>query len=167
MIPVFLIGYMGSGKSTIGKELSKMMGLSFFDLDVLIEEEIDMTIAELFHEKGEDFFRKKEHDILTNYNFNSCSIIATGGGAPCFFDNQYFMNSIGYTIYLKISCHELTNRLKRDQKRPLLYNQKLNLKEFVSQQISERKKYYENSHSIIESDNILISQVQEIVNQIR
>ncbi len=166
MMPVFLIGYMGSGKSTIGYELSKIMGLSFLDLDVLVEDEIGMSIAEVFHRKGEFFFRKKERDILTNYNFNSSSIIATGGGTPCFFDNQYFMNSCGYTIYLKISCHELTNRLKGDEKRPLLYDQKMNLKKFICRQIAQREQYYANSHSIIESDNILISQVQKIVNQI-
>ena len=166
MMPVFLIGYMGSGKSTIGYELSKIMGLPFLDLDLLIEEEIGMSIAEVFHVKGEGFFRKKERDILTKYNFNSSSIIATGGGTPCFFGNLYFMKSLGYTIYLKISCHELANRLKRDRKRPLLYNKKMNLKNFICQQLSEREHYYASSCSIIESDNILISQVQKIVNQI-
>jgi len=167
MTPVFLIGYMGSGKSTIGYELSKMMKCSFLDLDLLIEEKVGMSISDMFDQKGEFFFREKERDVLTNYNFSSRSIIATGGGTPCFFGNQNFMNSIGHTIYLKISYHALVNRLKDDKKRPLLYNQKLKLEEFVFKEISERAEYYENSHYVIESDNILISQVQEIINKIR
>ena len=167
MMPVFLIGYMGSGKSTIGYELSKMIKCSFFDLDLLIEEEMGMSVSDVFDQKGEFFFREKERDVLTNYDFSSRSIIATGGGTPCFFGNQNFMNSVGHTIYLKISCHELVNRLKGDKKRPLLYNQKLNLEEFIFQEISERAQYYEKSHYVIESDNILISQVQEIINKIK
>lgn len=166
MMPVFLIGYMGSGKSTIAYELSKMMQLSFLDLDTLIEKEIGRSISDIFSVQGERFFRNKEHYILTNYNFTPYSIIATGGGTPCFFDNQNFMNSIGHTIYLKISFNELMSRLIIDKKRPLLHDKKINLKEFVSRQISEREQYYEKSHYIIESDNISADEVQKIINTI-
>ena len=78
-MPVFLIGYMGSGKSTIGYELSKMIKCSFFDLDVLIEEEMGMSVSDVFDQKGQFFFREKEHDVLTNYNFSSRSIMDSGG----------------------------------------------------------------------------------------
>ena len=165
-MPVFLIGYMGSGKSTIGASLSQFMNLDFIDLDILIEKKISMSIDQIFSQKGEDFFRKKEHKILTNYSFKSNSIVAVGGGTPCFYDNHDFMKSIGHTIYLKVSCDELASRLQLDRKRPLLFNNKLNLKDFIHLEINHREEYYQMSNYVIESDSILINQVQKIVNKI-
>ena len=157
MMPVFLIGYMGSGKSTIAYELSKMMQLSFLDLDTLIEKEIGRSISDIFSVQGERFFRNKEHYILTNYNFTPYSIIATGGGTPCFFDNQNFMNSIGHTIYLKISFNELMSRLIIDKKRPLLHDKKINLKKiyslFLQQQERARKSFFNHLKKLFHKVN--------------
>jgi len=163
---VFLLGYMGSGKSTIGAGLSKIMNLDFIDLDILINKNTKMSIHQIFSQKGEDFFRKKEHEILTNYRFKSNSIVAVGGGTPCFYGNHDFMKSIGKTIYLKVSSNELVSRLKLDKKRPLLFNNKLNLKDFIDLEINHREEYYRMSNYILESDNILINQVEKIVNKI-
>ena len=163
---VFLIGYMGSGKSTIGNGLSAIMNIPFFDLDSVIEKKIGMTIHNIFREKGEYFFREQEHSILTNLNLDNKSIIAAGGGTPCFFDNHNFMKKMGSTVYLKVTPNELCNRLQLDDKRPLLFNNKLNLKDFVHEQLIEREKYYQMSDYTIESDNISINQVHELVNKI-
>jgi shikimate kinase len=163
---VFLIGYMGSGKSTIGNGLSVIMNIPFFDLDSVIEKKIGMTIHNIFREKGEHFFREQEHSILTNLNLDNKSIIAAGGGTPCFFDNHNFMKKMGSTVYLKVTPNELCNRLQLDDKRPLLFNNKLNLKDFVHEQLFERDKYYQMSDYTIESDNISINQVHELVNKI-
>ena len=96
---VFLIGYMGSGKSTIGNGLSAIMNIPFFDLDSVIEKKIGMNIHTMFREKGEHCFREKEHSILTSLNLDNKSIIAAGGGTPCFFDNHNFMKKLGSTVY--------------------------------------------------------------------
>ena len=99
---VFLIGYMGSGKSTIGNGLSVIMNIPFFDLDSGIEKQTGFTIDNMFQEKGEYFFREQDHSILTNLNLDNKSIIAAGGGTPCFFDNHNFMKKMGSTVYLKV-----------------------------------------------------------------
>ena len=163
---VFLIGYMCSGKSTIGNGLSTIMNIPFFDLDSMIEKQTGFTIDNIFQEKGEHFFREQEHSILTNLNLDSKSIIAAGGGTPCFFDNHNFMKKMGSTVYLKVTPNELCNRLQLDDKRPLLFNNKLNLKDFINKQLLEREKYYQMSNYTIESDSISINQVHELVNKI-
>mgnify|MGYP001162264442 CR=1 FL=1 len=163
---VFLIGYMGSGKSNIGRKLSKIMDIPFIDLDSLIEKKLGVSIHNIFREKGERFFREQEHATLLNLPCVNKSIIASGGGTPCFFDNHNFMKTIGSTIYLKVTTDELCNRLQLDDKRPLLFNNKLNLKDFVNNQLLDREKYYQMSDYIIESDNISINQVHELVNKI-
>ena len=165
-MPVFLIGYMGSGKSTIGSSVSQIINTPFIDLDDLIEKEYKMKICEIFNQKGESFFRAKEHYILHNYDFPLHSLVAVGGGLPCFFDNHNFIKSIGQTIYLKVSNRELFKRLQLDKKRPLLFNNKLNLQDFINQQVDIRKKYYEMSDYIIDSDNISTDQVCKMINKI-
>ena len=160
---VFLIGYMGSGKSTIGNGLSAIMNIPFFDLDSVIEKQTGFTIDNMFQEKGEHFFREQEHSILTNLKLDSKSIIAAGGGTPCFFDNHNFMKEMGSTVYLKVTPNELYNRLQLDDKRPLLFNNKLNLKDFVREHLSIREKEYLLSDHIIESDNISIDDVRQII----
>ena len=165
-MPVFLIGYMGSGKSTVGRELAKYMDVDFIDIDKLIEKEFGAPIFDIFNDKGESFFREKEHSILTSFNFPSKSIIATGGGTPCFFDNLNFMKQKGSTLYLKLTPNELYQRLKFQNDRPLLYNNKLNLRDFINMQLSERQEYYHMSHYTIESDDIKIDELFKLVNKI-
>ena len=163
-MPFFLIGYMGCGKSTIGKKVSDRLGIPFLDLDLLIEKEIGMNISDIFSKKGEGFFREKEKYVLNNYVFKSNVIVAVGGGTPCFYNNHSFMKAKGITIQLKVSTDELVNRLQLDDKRPLLFNNKLNLKDFVISNLSMREKEYMKSHYIIESDNISINDICKVIN---
>ena len=164
-MPIFLIGYMGSGKSTIGNDLSQIMNAPFVDLDTLIEQELGLDICDIFHQNGEYFFRKQEQYYLTSFNYTQNMIVAVGGGTPCFFDNMHFMNTIGMTIYLKVSYEELINRLQFSNSRPMLFKKQVNLQDLVKEQLIEREKYYQKSQYVIESDIISIEQVSQLLKQ--
>ena len=96
---IFLIGYMGAGKTTVGKVLSRQLGLSFVDLDHYIEGRYHKTVGQLFAEKGEEAFREIERRMLREVAAFENVLISTGGGTPCFFDNMEFMNAYGTTVY--------------------------------------------------------------------
>ena len=160
---VFLLGYMGSGKTTLGQKTASTMSVPFLDLDELITLETGMSINDLFAQKGEVVFREIEHSVLHNYSFKKNTIVATGGGTPCFYDNHDFMKSIGVTIYLKVSVTELTNRLQLSHERPLLYNNTLNLHDFIIQNLHKREHEYSMSDYIIDSDNISVNEIKNII----
>ena len=164
---IFLIGYMGSGKSILGKQVSIDLQRPFWDLDDMIQEKLNMSIFEIFNQKGEDFFRKIEHEILIKHNFESDAIIATGGGTPCFFDNHNFMKSIGNTIYLKVSPEELYKRLQKTNNRPLLFNNKLNLNQFIQDNLMSRVSCYSESDFTLDSDNILAEELSDLIRKIK
>ena len=102
MIRIFLIGYMGAGKTTLGKAFAREMGLTFVDLDWYIEERFHKTIRQLFTEMGEDGFRELEKRMLHEVADFENVVISTGGGTPCFFDNMEFMNSKGSVVFLDV-----------------------------------------------------------------
>ena len=108
---VFLVGYMGAGKTTVGKELAKLAGLSFIDLDYYIEGRYHKAVSQIFAERGEEAFREIERNMLHEVAEFEDVLISTGGGAPCFFNNMEFMNASGTTVYLKVSVEELAKRL--------------------------------------------------------
>jgi len=145
---IVLIGYMGSGKSVVGRQLALSLGFEFKDLDTVIEIEEGKTITQLFSEKGEIYFRKKERMVLESIIGSKKNIVlATGGGTPCFGDTiqllVYKENVI--TIYLKTSIATLTNRLFPEiTKRPLLSHieTKEVLHDFISKHLFERSYYY-------------------------
>lgn len=118
---IFLIGYMGSGKTTLGKAYARAMQLQFIDLDWYIEERFHKTVQELFDERKEDGFREIERNMLHEVAEFENVIIACGGGTPCFFDNMEYMNGKGETVFLDASPEVLFRRLKiAKSKRPLL-----------------------------------------------
>lgn len=118
---IFLIGYMGSGKTTLGKAYARAMQLQFIDLDWYIEERFHKTVQELFEERKEDGFREIERNMLHEVAEFEDVIIACGGGTPCFFDNMEYMNGKGETVFLDASLEVLFRRLKiAKSKRPLL-----------------------------------------------
>ena len=120
---IIIIGYMGSGKTTVGHALSQELGLPFYDLDWYIETRMHRTVKQIFDEKGEEGFRKIEHNLLHEVAEFEDVIISCGGGTPCFFDNIDYINRQGETVYLKCTTDVLYKHLKMGKTvRPLLLN---------------------------------------------
>lgn len=144
MQPIFLIGYMGSGKTTLGRALGRRLGLQFIDLDSYIESRFMRTVAQLFEERGEAEFRRIEREMLHEVAEMENVVVACGGGTPCFFDNVEYMNSRGITVMLEASEERLFTRLARNRrKRPLikdLDNESLRL--FITRNMEKRMPFY-------------------------
>lgn len=153
---VYLIGYMGSGKSSMGKKLAARMGYSFLDLDRIIEEEEQRSISEIFTEKGEAAFRMMERLALHSTFDKENIVVSTGGGAPVFFDNMEMMNKNGICIYLKADPDVLVSRLIRHQHlRPIIAS--LNPEEllgFIHEQLEKRAPFYEKAKMHIEAKDL-------------
>ena len=121
MVRIFLTGYMGAGKTTLGKAFARKMNVPFVDLDWYIEERFHKTVGELFTERGETGFRELERNMLHEVSEFENVVISTGGGAPCFFDNMEFMNRVGKTVFLDVHPDVLFRRLRiAKQQRPIL-----------------------------------------------
>jgi shikimate kinase len=155
---VILIGYMGSGKSAIGKKVARKSKMNILDLDDYIEENEKMTVSEIFEKKGEVYFRNKEREYLKELLESQKSrIISLGGGTPCYGDNMdLILNATPYVFYLKASIETLLKRLKKGKShRPLIKDIKDDdLPEFVGKHLFERNFYYMRSHYIINVDDI-------------
>jgi shikimate kinase len=161
---VFLLGYMGSGKTTAGKKLAKALNLDFFDLDEVIEQQQKMSVNEIFDNFGEEKFRWLERNALKKTIITlSQGVIATGGGTPCFMNNIQLMNNSGITVYLKLNEKALFDRLINAKKtRPLIksFSEK-ELENFILSQLSKRKDYYEQSKLIVDGVNLDIISLAE------
>jgi shikimate kinase len=152
---IFLIGFMGSGKSTLGVKLARIIHYSFVDMDALIEETAGMTIPGIFRELGEEVFRKWEHDILLELCSKDKVVISTGGGAPCHNDMMQLMNDHGTTVYLKLSPEALKNRLLNSRtERPLIKGKTEDeLIDYIQSTLTEREFYYtQANHSVDGAD---------------
>ena len=154
---IFLIGYMGCGKSTIGKRLARLLSLSFIDLDAHIQSKYHKTIAELFAEKGEEQFRRIERLALLEVADFEDVLISTGGGAPCFFDNMEVMNRVGVTVYIQAEPEELATRLLASKTvRPILSSKKPEeLVPFIRKHLTERERYYNKAQIIFPTDHMI------------
>jgi shikimate kinase len=153
MTRIFLIGYMGAGKTTIGNALAEAMNLRFVDVDAYIETRYRKSIGQLFAEKDESGFREIESAILKEVSDFENVIISTGGGAPCFFDNMSLMNEKGTTLYLKASPETLTKRLNKcKDKRPLIKDKsESELLNFISEALNNREPFYNRASVIFET----------------
>jgi shikimate kinase len=145
--PIYLTGYMGSGKSTFGRLLARELNWGFIDLDKYIEEQEKMSISEIFARHGEEKFREIERQAVHESTSFGKTVIATGGGVPCHFDNMEIMNNHGFTIYLKVSPPALADRLMpgREQRPLIAGKNKEELLEFISGSLKQRAPYYEQS----------------------
>ena len=141
---IFLIGFMGSGKTTIGPGLAEKLGYTFVDQDELIEKHYNMTVSEVFAKHGEPKFRETEQQVLSDIVASDNLVISTGGGAPCFFNNMEFMNSHGLTVYLEAEPVTLMQRLRAStDSRPLLKGKtEEELLHFIAGKLEERNKFY-------------------------
>ena len=156
---VFLVGYMGAGKTTVGKELAKLAGLSFIDLDYYIEGRYHKAVSQIFAERGEEAFREIERNMLHEVAEFEDVLISTGGGAPCFFDNMEFMNASGTTVYLKVSVEELAKRLE------LKGRSGEELRAFIAESLEKRNPFYTKASITFDAEKMLTeSDVHDISN---
>lgn len=148
MIRIILIGYMGAGKTTIGKALAKALGVTFYDLDWYIETRMRRTVKQIFDSEGEDGFRRIEHNMLHEVAEFENVVLSCGGGTPCFFDNIEYMNRQGPVVYLKASPEVLYEHLKMGKSvRPLLLNKTPEqVREFIEEQLAYREQFYLKAH---------------------
>ena len=160
---IVLIGYMGSGKSTVGKELAKKLNFNFLDLDNYIENKYNSTISDIFDIQGEIYFRKIESECVREIcKKNENIIFSLGGGTPCYGNIMtYLLNSSVISVYLKGSISTIFKRLLIDKnKRPLISNiDELDLKEFIAKHLFERSKFYNKADHIISIDSFTTKQL--------
>lgn len=142
---VYLIGFMGSGKSRTGKRIASLLGYGFADLDEMVEQEAGMAVSMIFNTYGEEWFREKEREVLHTTAGIDDFVIACGGGTPCFYDNMDFMNKKGITLYLEMGASELASRLKSSgNARPLIRDIPGDeLIQWIENKLSGRVEYYE------------------------
>ena len=174
MTRIFLIGYMGAGKTTLGRPLAQKLGAAFCDLDECIEEHYGKTISEIFAEKGEDAFRTIERNILQEVVKLENVVISCGGGTPCFFDNMEMMNACGETVFLSASPAVLKEHLLMGKnKRPLIQGKNPEeLENFVRQSLQGRLSFYQKAKNVINievihTDEEIQSYVSQIVEMVR
>ena len=162
---ILLTGFMGAGKTTVGKKLAKRLGYFFIDTDREIEKEQGCSITEIFKYGGEECFRDLETDILLKLQTKQNLVIATGGGMVLRDENRNLMDSLGTRVYLKVELQELMRRLKKDKKRPLL--QKSKPEEHILEMLQQRKSIYEEAECIIDTTDLSPHQmVTEIIRKI-
>jgi shikimate kinase len=156
---IYLVGFMGSGKTHWGKLLSRHLSMPFYDLDEEIALIEKLSVQQIFHEKGEEYFRVKEQEVLEALTEDHQSvIISTGGGTPCFFNNIDFMKKKGRVIWLNTSVPLLVQRLLRDKhSRPLIKNiSDTELQSFIVKKLQGRKFYYEQADIMIPEDALTL-----------
>lgn len=144
---IILVGYMGSGKTTVGKALSKETGMMFYDLDWYIESRMRKSVSQIFAEKGEEGFRKIEYNMLHEVAEFEDVIISCGGGTPCFFDNMDYLNQQGDVVYLKATPETLYKHLLMAKvERPLLKGKSSEeLIAYITEHLNERAPFYEKA----------------------
>ena len=149
---IILIGYMGSGKTTVGKALSKETGMMFYDLDWYIESRMRKTVSQIFAERGEEGFRKIEYNMLHEVAEFEDVIISCGGGTPCFFDNMDYLNQQGDVVYLKATPETLYKHLLMAKvERPLLKDKTPEeLIAYITEHLKEREPFYGKARHILD-----------------
>lgn len=162
---VYIVGFMGSGKSTIGKKLASRLNWSFLDLDDMIEENAGKPISELFSQNGEKYFRNIESEVLRSLKSETNVVVSTGGGTPCHSGNMDYMTDSGLTLYLKLTSEQLFSRLAGSKgQRPLIMG--LNDEEllaFINEKLSYREAWYNRAKIIVEGINLDVSLLHGLV----
>jgi shikimate kinase len=162
---IFIIGFMGSGKSTFGKKLAKALGLDFYDLDKMVEEKAKCSVSDIFKYLGEDTFRRMESDTLKSFSNKTDFVLSTGGGTPCYFDNMDFILKNGICIYLDMDAKSIFDRLKKAKKvRPSIAGlNEIQLMEFIDETLKRRQDIYIRAHHKISGINIEVKDVLKIL----
>ena len=162
---IFLVGFMGSGKSTVGQRLSGRLGYSFIDMDQRLEAEHGMTINEIFEKLGEKAFREMENHLLEEMFSLQDTVISTGGGLPCTGNNMDLINEKGVSIYLRMEPEALLHRLSRGKRRrPLIRDlSREELETFIREKLREREPVYLKAHHIISGLDLNMDQLVKIL----
>lgn len=174
MTRIILIGYMGAGKTTVGKALAKALNVPFYDLDWYIETRMRRTVKQIFDQEGEDGFRRIEHNMLHEVAEFENVVLSCGGGTPCFFDNIEYMNSLGQVVYLKASPEVLYEHLKMGKSvRPLLLNKTPEeVRQFIKEQLAYREQFYSKAQYTLDIDlldnydkiNVTVEKLKSLLN---
>lgn len=154
--PIFLIGYMGCGKTTLGRAVARVADVEFIDLDLYIENRFRRNVGDIFTEYGEAGFRRIERNMLREVGEFSNVLVACGGGTPCFFDNMEYMNSRGVTVFLQASMPRLCDRLyKGRRKRPLIAGMSdSEIAAFAESALKQRMPFYSQASLVFGSDEL-------------
>ncbi|PUZ21683.1 shikimate kinase [Chitinophaga parva] len=160
---IFLLGFMGAGKSFWGKQLADQYHLPFYDLDEVIVQDEEMAVSDIFATKGEEYFRRKESNLLRELSKQDKFLISCGGGTPCLQENIDLMNERGTTIWIHPSIQVMTERLLRKKsKRPLIADMPdEEVPDFIEMKLSERRPFYEQAQIIIDQDDISLDTFAE------
>ena len=169
-LTVYLIGFMGAGKTTLGKAVAEILGWEFIDVDQLIENDAGMSISEIFAREGEVHFRKLETDALIRLAIGQSGnrIIATGGGAPCHGENMALLNQLGVTIYLNPKIETLTLRLiSQKAERPMIMEiPDDQLSDHISGLLQKREPYYRQAMITLQDDQLTIQDLIKAINHL-
>lgn len=168
MKKILIVGYMGSGKSVIGKMLAERLKIKFYDLDDLIENRLQISISEIFNQKGEIFFRKIEHQTFSELMTNDQNfVLSLGGGTPCYANNHLLLSGENVkSIYLNASIETLFNRLFLERKnRPLIAHlDDEDFKEYIAKHLFDRSYFYNQaSHKVMVNDKTAFKITSEII----
>ena len=169
MRSIILIGYMGAGKTTIGKVLAREMGVDFYDLDNYIEDRFHQKIPDIFAEKGEEGFREIERKMLHEVAEFEHIVLSCGGGTPCFFDNMDYMNTCGETVFLDASPAVLKEHLHMGKTvRPLIQGKSDDeLIAYIEDSLEKRLPYYQKAKHTLKIEVIHTKdQIKNYVDQI-
>lgn len=155
---------MGSGKTTVGKKLAQQLQYQFIDLDLLIEKKYRISIPDIFDRFDETVFRKIEYETLQETKSLSNTIISTGGGTPCFYNNIEIINNSGTSVYLKLHPKSIQKRLlDSKKKRPLVLNKnESELFDFIVSELEKREKYYLKAHHTVKAENLIVSDLLKL-----
>ena len=160
----FLLGYMGSGKTTLGRALGQHLGVPFIELDALISAEIERSLTSFMEDKGELAFRKLEHNVLESLLKSGAEdvVVALGGGTPVFYNHMEALNAAGTTVFLDVSVVELARRLEKDVDRPLIKD-KDDVAEFVAKHLFERRPFYSLAQHRVKGDALTADAILEAI----
>lgn len=166
---IILVGFMGSGKSTLGKKVANRLGIPFIDSDTEIEEHYQKSIGEIFSEHGESYFRTIEREYIEALDLRDDFVLATGGGMPCFDRNMELLNEVGTTFYLNRSAKELAHRLFHAKaKRPLIAGlEKEELLPFIEERLGQREDYYKKASIILSREEQNPDAIQEFIHHLQ
>lgn len=163
MDKIIIVGFSGAGKSTVGRRLASRLGWQFYDTDTFIERKYHLSIPDFFEKYGENAFRICEKAVLKELLEEKQTVIATGGGTPCFFDNMDEMLQRGFVIYLKLAPQSLFTRLQQSHKeRPLTKDKgDAQLQAYIETTLQARETYYNRAHLTVKGENLSLPALVE------